>query len=147
MDNIKIVRLQSGEDIIASYLEDDTDGSVLLSNPMTLIFKRLPTGKAIMMMAPWLPIELVQSNSACIYMSDILTVVDPKKSLIDYYSNAIQEAIEDLDESEGEINESLETMRIDIEDYDDEEMTEEEEEIAMQELEDLRRDVKKRLLH
>ena len=147
MDNIKIVRLQSGEDIIASYLEDDTDGSVLLSNPMTLIFKRLPTGKAIMMMAPWLPIELVQSNSACIYMSDILTVVDPKKSLIDYYSNAIQEAIEDLDESEGEINESLETMRNDIEDYDDEEMTEEEEEIAMQELEDLRRDVKKRLLH
>jgi hypothetical protein len=38
-------------------------------------------------------------------------------------------------------------MRNDIEDYDDEEMTEEEEEIAMQELEDLRRDVKKRLLH
>jgi hypothetical protein len=147
MDNVKIVRLQSGEDIIASYLEDDTDGSVLLSNPMTLIFKRLPTGKAIMMMAPWLPIELVESNSACIYMSDILTVVDPKKSLVDYYSNAIQEALEDLDESEGEITESLETMRNDIDDYDDEEMTEEEEEIAMQELEDLRRDVKKRLLH
>jgi hypothetical protein len=146
MDNVKIVRLQSGEDIIASYLEDDTDGSVLLSNPMTLIFKRLPTGKAIMMMAPWLPIELVESNSACIYMSDILTVVDPKKSLVDYYSNAIQEALEDLDESEGEITESLETMRNDIDDY-DEEMTEEEEEIAMQELEDLRRDVKKRLLH
>jgi flagellar capping protein FliD len=146
MDNIKIVRLQSGEDIIASYLEDDTDGSVLLSNPMTLIFRRLPTGKAIMMMAPWLPIELVESNSACIYMADILTVVDPKKSLIDYYSNAIEEALGDLDESEDEITESLESMRNDIDDYDDE-MTEEEEEIAMQELEDLRRDVKKRLLH
>lgn len=147
MDNVKIVRLQSGEDIIASYSEEDTDGSVLLSNPMTLIFKRMPTGKAIMMMAPWLPIELVASNSAWIYVSDILTVIDPKQSLIDYYTNAINEALEDLDESEGEITDSLESMRNDIDDYDDEEMTEEEEEIAMQELEDLRRDVKKRLLH
>jgi hypothetical protein len=147
MDNVKIVRLQSGEDIIASYSEEDENGSVLLSNPMTLIFKRLPTGKAIMMMAPWLPIELVASNSAWIYVSDILTVVDPKQSLVDYYKNSIQEAIEDLEDSADEINESLETMRNDIDDYDDEEMSEEEVEIAMQELEDLRRDVKKRLLH
>ena len=35
MDNIKIIRLQSGEDIIASYKESDGEGTVLLGNPMT----------------------------------------------------------------------------------------------------------------
>ena len=40
MDNIKIIRLQTGEDVIADYQQIDGDESVLLSNPMSLIFKR-----------------------------------------------------------------------------------------------------------
>jgi hypothetical protein len=45
------------------------------------------------------------------------------------------------------IESALQNMQNDIDDYDGEDLTEEEEELAMQELEDLRRDVKKRLLH
>lgn len=91
-NNIKIVRLHSGEDIIADFIEDDESSSVLLDNPMHIIFKRVPTGQTIMMMMPWLPIELIQDNQAVILADDILTVIEPKQDLIEYYGNVVLEA-------------------------------------------------------
>ena len=77
-NNIKIVRLQSGEDVICNYYADEENGQVLLGDPMHLIFKRMPTGKTVMVMMPWLPMEIIKDNSALIYDSDILTIVDRK---------------------------------------------------------------------
>lgn len=91
--NIKIVRLQSGEDIIADYVQTDKeDETVLLENPMHIIFKRIPTGQTVMMMMPWLPIELIKDNSAVIYTTDILTIIEPKDDLIKYYGDVVIEA-------------------------------------------------------
>ena len=86
---IKIVRLQSGEDIIADCTAIEDSDTVLLNRPMHIVFKRVSTGKSVMMMMPWLPIELIKENSAIIYEADILTVIDPKDDLIEYYSNAV----------------------------------------------------------
>jgi hypothetical protein len=152
MDNIKIVRLQSGEDIIANYLEKEEEGTVLLSKPMTLLFKRLPTGKAVMLMSPWLPLELVESDSAWLYSQDILSVFQPKESLIDYYNNTVKEVEEEMIMSESDIEDSLrENSSIEnIEEMfgpSDEIEDEEGEEELRQEMEALRKDVKKRLLH
>jgi hypothetical protein len=88
IQGVKIVRLQSGEDIIASIIEDDESEMVMLNNPMHLIFKRTSQG-TVMMMLPWLPIELIKDNMATIYSSDILTMIDPKDALIEYYGNMI----------------------------------------------------------
>jgi hypothetical protein len=88
IQGVKIVRLQSGEDIIASIIEDDESDMVMLNNPMHLIFKRTSQG-SMMVMLPWLPIELIKDNTATIYSSDILTMVDPKDALIEYYGNMI----------------------------------------------------------
>ena len=85
---VKIVRLQSGEDIIASIIEDDESEMVMLNNPMHLIFKRTSQG-TMMVMLPWLPIELIKDNMATIYSSDILTMIDPKDALVEYYGNMI----------------------------------------------------------
>ena len=91
--NIKIVRLQSGEDIMATCLEDEEHGTILLDNPMHIIFKRLPsTGQTVMMMMPWLPIEVIKDNSAIIYDSDVLTFIEPREDLVDYYGSAVVEA-------------------------------------------------------
>ena len=98
--NIKIVRLQSGEDIMADCIEDTEQGTVLLENPMHIIFKRIPTGQTVMMMMPWLPIELIKENSAIIYDSDILTVIDPKEDLINYYGQIVITAQEKMENSE-----------------------------------------------
>lgn len=138
MDNIKIVRLQSGEDVIANYA-DDEEGSITLTNPMSLMFKRMPTGRAVMMMSPWLPLELVEDNVACIYAQDILSVFQPKQSIIDYYNTTVTEVEEDRQ------NEEMNELH-DLEE-DDLEMSAEEEQEAMEELKLLRQDIKKKLLH
>ena len=138
MDNIKIVRLQSGEDVIANY-NDDQEGSITLTNPMSLMFKRMPTGRAVMMMSPWLPLELVEDNVACIYAQDILSVFQPKQSIIDYYNTTVTEVEEDRQ------NEEMNELH-DLEE-DDLEMSAEEEQEAMEELNLLRQDIKKKLLH
>ena len=143
MDNVKIIRLQSGEDVIADYQQIEGDESVLLSNPMSLMFKRMPTGRAVMLMSPWLPLELVEKNEAWLYESDILTVVQPKQQIIDYYSNSVKEVEEDMIASAMDEENYLR----DISDEMDDEMSIEEEQQAMEELEELRKDVKKRLLH
>ena len=62
-EGVRIVRLQSGEDIIAGYSGNTNTNVVVLDNPMHLIFKRTSQG-TVMMMLPWLPIELIKDNNA-----------------------------------------------------------------------------------
>ena len=144
MDNIKIIRLQSGEDVIADYTQVDGDSSVLLTNPMCLIFKRMPTGRAVMLMSPWLPLELVEKNEAWLFEADILSIFQPKSQIIDYYTNTVKEVEEDMIASKSEGGDYLRDIS---DEFDGEEMTDEEELQAMEELNELRQDVKKKLLH
>ena len=135
---IKIIRLQSGEDIIAGYVEDEQTEMVLLDNPMHLVFKRTPRG-TVMMMLPWLPIELIKSNIATIYSTDILTVIEPKEMLVEYYGNLINheqlKAIRDntLQENLQErIDEMNEVEELDVDEYEEpEELTKEDMEQIM----------------
>jgi hypothetical protein len=136
--SVKIVRLQSGEDIIAGYLEDNNSEIVLLDNPMHLIFKRTPRG-TVMMMMPWLPIELIKDNIATIYTTDILTVVEPKEMLIEYYGNLINheqlKAIRDStlhDNLQERIDDMNDIEELDVDEYDEpEELTKEDMEQIM----------------
>jgi hypothetical protein len=58
-------------------------------------------------MSPWLPMELVQTNSACISMNEVLTIVEPRTALIEYYNNAVVEANEMISNFTDQIDESL----------------------------------------
>ena len=98
-NNIKIVRLESGEDIIANYFADEETGVVLLNSPMHIIFKRMPTGRTVMMMLPWLPLELIKDNQAIIGSEKILTMIEPKDELITYYNKMIVETDEIIDDN------------------------------------------------
>lgn len=97
---IKIVRLQTGEDIISKITEDDESNMVLLNNPMRMIVKRVETGQSVFMMMPWLPIEVIKEDSAIIYNSDIVTMIEPKDSLVEYYQSMVNESILSLLHSE-----------------------------------------------
>tara|TARA_R110000868_G_scaffold95613_2_gene262856 strand:+ start:271 stop:720 length:450 start_codon:yes stop_codon:yes gene_type:complete len=117
--SVKIVRLQSGEDIIANYIENEENEMVQLDNPMHLIFKRTTKG-TVMLMLPWLPIELIKVNSAMIYTSDILTVYEPKDDLILYYDNIVNESqIKELMEEESLIDKLNMSEDYEDEDYDE----------------------------
>jgi hypothetical protein len=137
-NNIKIVRLQSGEDIMADIIEDEENDTIFLDNPMHIIFKRMPTGQTVMMMMPWLPIEIIKENNAIVYATDILTMIDPKEDLINYYGNVVVEAQHRMVE-ERNFNELT---------YDDEEEQDDEyDELAEDELFEILREKKNSKLH
>ena len=122
IQGVKIVRLQSGEDIIAGLIQDNESEMIMLDNPMHLIFKRTSQG-TMMVMLPWLPIELIKDNIATIYSSDILTMVDPKDALVEYYGNLIN--TEQLKQMRD--NTIVDNLKEAFDDSDDEEDFEEEE--------------------
>ena len=139
-NNIKIVRLQSGEDIMADVMENEENELIVLDNPMHIIFKRMPTGQTVMMMMPWLPIEIIKENNATIYGTDILTVIEPKDDLIEYYGRAVLEA--------QEIMEKKRIRGINDEDFDDEEDEDgDEEELQVEDIIDLMREKKNKRIH
>jgi len=137
-NSIKIVRLQSGEDIMADMIQDEENDTFLLDNPMHIIFKRIPTGQTVMMMMPWLPIEIIKENSAIVYASDILTVIEPKDDLVEYYGNVVVEAQQRMEEKRN---------FADFDDEEDEEYDDESEEIDADELFELLREKKKNNIH
>ena len=130
--------MQTGEDIMASMIGEDEAETVLLEDPMRLIFRRMPTGQTVLMMMPWLPVELIKDNSALIYNSDIITIIDPKESMVQYYDNLVTKTLLEMEQSEGMIEQLLK---------DQERGEEEEEEYSMEELTKFIEEVKNRTLH
>jgi hypothetical protein len=127
--NIKIVRLQSGEDIIAEYEVDIETDFAILRRPMQVFFKRLTTGKSVLMTMPWIPLELVEDSTCYIEMQNVLTTFEPRTELKNYYNKAANEADELIgDESVGESLNVFDTEQSIEYDFDDEEDTEEEDE-------------------
>ena len=138
MHNVKIIRMQTGEDIMASMVGEEEEETVLLEDPMRLIFRRMPTGQTMLMMLPWLPVELIKDNSALIYNSDIITIVDPKESMVQYYDNLVMKTLLEMEKSEGMIEQLLKDQE------------NEEEENAEEYIEELTKyieDIKNRTLH
>jgi hypothetical protein len=129
---IKIIRMQTGEDIISSIHMDEKNNTILLNNPMKVVVRRDVEGHSIFIMLPWLPIEIIKEDSAIVYDSDVITMIEPKDSLIEYYKNAVNESILEMLRSDA-IN--------DEEEEDDEELLTEED---IKELEEYKRN---KLLH
>jgi hypothetical protein len=127
---VKIIRMQTGEDIVANILEEDED-SVILNNPMRLIFRRMPTGQSVMMMLPWLPIELIKDDSAIVYLDDIITVMEPKDSMIEYYGNLVNKSLLDSLEFDSMLEKTLAEQEEEMEEINEitEELSEQFEEI------------------
>lgn len=140
MHNVKIIRMQTGEDIMASMIGEEEDETVLLADPMRLIYRRMPTGQTVLMMMPWLPVELIKDNSALIYNTDIVTIIDPKDSMIQYYDNLVNKTMLEMDRSEEMIEQLLK-------DQESEENDDEEEEYSIEELNNFIEEVKNRTLH
>jgi len=139
-NNIKIVRFHGGEDIIADFIEDKENETVMLINPMQVIFKRIPTtGQTVMMMMPWLPIEIIKDNTALVDVADILTIIDPKDSAIKHYGEVVIEAQKRMDEVEVMSESEMED--------DDEEEDEESEDLSVEEMFDIIKEKRGKNLH
>ena len=120
---IKFIRLVTGEDIVANCLINDETQYVDVENPMKVVISRFNNSKkSILIMMPWLPLEVIADEYATLKYEDILTMVDPKESFIEYYCNTV-------DKYNELIQSNLEEDMFDeynLEDEFDEEVTDEE---------------------
>ena len=92
MDNIKMVRLQNGEDIIGT-ISSNTSGVYNVSHPMVVeITSR--NGMPILGMTHWLPVQLVKTNEVTLSDKDILCMIEPSEDFIEYYNNTVEKISE-----------------------------------------------------
>jgi len=105
--SIKLFRLATGDDIISSFVEDIESSTVILQHPMKLIFRRIPTGATILAMMPWLPSELIKVDAACIDLAEIVTILELKDDMVDYYLNVVEKYLASTENSEEILRERL----------------------------------------
>ena len=140
---VKIIRLQNGEDLISDCITNEKDEWIQLNDPMSLIVKRSVKG-TVMMMVPWLPLEVVSDNIATISFHDVLTFAEPKEDLIEYYNNMVEQAKISVAKND----DVLKVLKEELLDYRDEvldEMLPEDKEKIMVNLENSSNDRKKKL--
>jgi len=121
MEAIKVLRLKSGEDIIA-YLEQVDKLNFIVREPMVFMFKNNPkTGKDIVMMDHWLPAALLKHNEAFLTENEIVTILEPNSEFSEYFENAVdsihkaKSMVEELSESnEEEMSQDMMTTMLDL---------------------------------
>jgi protein-arginine kinase len=94
MDNIKLVRLQNGEDIIG-FVTDKDNGSYDVVEPMTVDLD-YRTRQPGLIMKHLLPLQLVKKNEIVLENKDILFMVDPADSFAEYYVDTVEKIREIL---------------------------------------------------
>ena len=97
MNNIRLIRLQNGDDIIASF--EIVDTIVKISEPMLVQMHHQGTHMGLILQH-WLPIQLIKKNETILQPKDIICVVEPNDQLITYYTNTV-EKIKRLFEARG----------------------------------------------
>jgi len=103
MNNIRLIRLQNGDDIIASFEIEDT--IIRISEPMLVEMHHRGTHMGLILQH-WLPIQLIKKNETILQAKDIICVVEPNDELTQYYMNTVEHiknlfaGKDDLDEDE-----------------------------------------------
>ena len=98
MNNIKVVRLLDGTDIV-SIIDELRNGEFLLVNPME--FQVQVRGQAShITLAPYLPFQFVEKNEVVIYSKDVVFMTTPKEEFSEYYENAVEQLLDNENEEE-----------------------------------------------
>jgi len=98
MNNIKIVRMQNGQDIIG-MVNEIMEGQYVVEQPME--FQMINRNRiATITLAHYLPIELVAKNEVVLNSKDIVFITNPSENFAEYYEGALMK-------EENSVNESL----------------------------------------
>ena len=120
MEAVKVLRLKSGEDIIA-YLERVDKLNFIIREPMVVLVKNdMKSGKQVILMDHWLPAPLIKNNEAFITESEIITILEPTSEFSEYFENAVdsihkaKSVVENSSDSdEEEMSKDMMTMMLD----------------------------------
>jgi hypothetical protein len=118
MNQIRMLRLKTGEDIIGTVL-DDGNGLYHINEPMEVSIEHKGKNTGIVM-SYWLPVQIVKYNAASLKYTDILTIIDPNDALVEYYETTVEKFHEILKAKEmadamtdEEMSEALESIQAD----------------------------------
>lgn len=106
MESINLLRLKSGEDIIC-YMEHYGHDELAIRDAMVVFTKTdFKTGKQIIMLEHWLPMQLIQENETVIKQSEVVATMIPNSAFTDYYINAVSVVKETLESNGDELSSS-----------------------------------------
>jgi hypothetical protein len=78
--NVKLIRMWSGEDVVADLIEEKED-SVVICNPIVAI----PSGSGTMGFAPWSPILKERGTELEIPRSYVVYIAETQDGIVDQY--------------------------------------------------------------
>jgi hypothetical protein len=111
MEAVQMLRLNTGEDIIAlTHHEPGEDYYVL--QPMAVMVKfDNKTGNQHIIMDHWLPTTIIEFNETVIREEVVLATMQPNTSFLNYYNNAVEQLNKlKATSSNEDVNESSEVM-------------------------------------
>ena len=80
--NVKLIRMWSGEDVIADLIEEKED-SIVICNPIVAI----PTGNGQMGFAPWSPLLKGKNEELEVTKKYVVYIADPQEQIVDNYKD------------------------------------------------------------
>jgi GTPase involved in cell partitioning and DNA repair len=107
MNNIKVLRLQSGEDIIG--LVDISDENYKVTEPMTVGIESRGKYNGLVM-HQWIPVQLVKNKTIVISKCDVMFAMEPTEEFTEYYNATVEKINKVLKkQKEIEVNDIIET--------------------------------------
>jgi len=80
--NVKLIRMWSGEDVIADLIEEKDD-SIVIINPIVGV----PTGNGQMGLAPWSPFLKGKGEELEVTKKYVVYIADPQEQIVDNYKD------------------------------------------------------------
>lgn len=90
MEAIKLLRLNTGEDIIC-YTEHYGADELVVREPMMVVVNfSSKSGKQTVALDHWLPVPVIRENEAIIKEKDVVASLNPTSEFTEYYENAVE---------------------------------------------------------
>ena len=84
--NVKLIRMWSGEDVIADLIDDKSDMGedvIVIVNPIVAI----PAGNGQMGFAPWSPLLKGKNEELEVTKKYVVYIADPQEQIVDNYKD------------------------------------------------------------
>jgi len=94
MNDIKLIRLVNGSDILCEITED-SEYNYILREPLAVDYVVDGRGMKSIYFSPWLPSSMIIDNFARIRKTDVLTIMNPTEVVIENYCRAVLSMLSD----------------------------------------------------
>jgi hypothetical protein len=81
--NVKLIRMWSGEDVIADLVDDTDNDVIVIANPIVAI----PAGNGQLGFAPWSPLLKGKNEEIKIAKNYVVYIADTQEQIVEQYQD------------------------------------------------------------